>query len=527
MGLKEWLLRLIGVDPDALERQRAAAEARVRARQQQAGAGAPTKAPARPKLNLDPGQFAPISDAELKRQASKLSSAWSQPFWGRRDLIPPADDARTQLIDRGMVTHGFLTSEQLVEIHKIGAEMDAVRPDLALAHHEAERIVARSREEKQAEKERKKQEAAVRREKRAREVAERRATDIAYLGPGVSAGLADRRANVEVLTKRGLPVLATPADVAAALGLTVPRLRWLAYHAVAANRSHYVSWTTPKKSGGTRKLSTPHRQLKAAQGWLLRQVLDPLPAHPAAHGFVRGRSTVTNAAPHVGRAVVVNLDLKDFFPTITFPRVRGALTKLGYSPAAATVLALLATESPRQQVTYGGRTLHVATGPRALPQGAPTSPALSNLVARRLDARLTGLAKKLGFTYTRYADDLTFSGGKDQEPLTGYLLAKVRHIAQGEGFAVNETKTRVQRQNARQQVTGIVVNQRPGVPRKEVRRLRAILHRAKTEGLLAQNRENREFFVPWLKGMIAYVRMVNPVQAAPLEQALEELQAKG
>ena len=106
---------------------------------------------------------------------------------------------------------------------------------------------------------------------------------------------------------------------------------------------------------------------------------------------------------------MVNLDLKDFFPTITFPRVKGAFAQLGYSPAVATILALLCTESPRRTVTYAGQTLHVATGPRSLPQGACTSPALSNLVARRLDARLTGLCRKLGWTYTRYADDLTFS----------------------------------------------------------------------------------------------------------------------
>src|SRR4029079_11661853 len=132
-----------------------------------------------------------------------------------------------------------------------------------------------------------------------------------------------------------------------------------------------------------------------------------------AHGFVPGRSTMSNAVPHVRRDVVVNADLKEFFPTISFPRVKGVFQELGYSPAVATILALLCTESPRREVTYAGRVWQVAIGPRALPQGACTSPALSNLPARALDARLTGMAQKLGWTYTRYADDLTFSTSGD------------------------------------------------------------------------------------------------------------------
>jgi retron-type reverse transcriptase len=174
-------------------------------------------------------------------------------------------------------------------------------------------------------------------------------------------------------------------------------------------------------------------------------------------------------------------------------------------------------------VTYAGKEFHVATGPRGLPQGACTSPALSNFVARRLDSRLAGIAAKLGWNYSRYADDLTFSADGETTSRIGYLLARVRHIAQDEGFAVNEKKTRVLRQSDAQNVTGIIVNQRMGVPRDLVRRLRAILHRARTEGLAAQNRQNLPHFEMWLRGMIAYIHMVNPKQAAPLRVALEAL----
>ena len=154
----------------------------------------------------------------------------------------------------------------------------------------------------------------------------------------------------------------------------------------------------------------------------------------------------------------------------------GYLQRLGYSPAVATILALLCTECPRREVDYAGQRYFVATGPRGLPQGACTSPALSNQVARRLDKRLVGLAAKLGATYTRYADDLTFSGDAELADRVGYLMARVRHLAVAEGFTINEKKSRVLRRNAAQVVTGLVVNQRRACP-EGARRLRAILHR--------------------------------------------------
>jgi retron-type reverse transcriptase len=172
---------------------------------------------------------------------------------------------------------------------------------------------------------------------------------------------------------------------------------------------------------------------------------------------------------------------------------------------------------------YAGTRYEVATGPRGLPQGAPTSPGLSNQVARKLDKRLLGLAAKLGITYTRYADDLTFSGGGELAGKVGYLMAKVRRIAREEGFAVNEKKSRVMRRSTAQTVTGVVVNDKPSVSRDELRRLRAILHRAKFEGLEAQNRDGRPNFRAWLEGKIAFVNMVRPDAAEKLRSALDGL----
>ncbi len=140
-----------------------------------------------------------------------------------------------------------------------------------------------------------------------------------------------------------------------------------------------------------------------------------------------------------------------------------------------------------------------------------------------MDSRLSGIAAKLGWTYTRYADDLTFSADGEAGDKVGYLLARIRHIAQDEGFTVNESKTRVQRRNTAQAVTGLVVNQRVAVPRATVRRLRAILHRARREGLAAQNRHGHAHFEAWLRGMIAYVSMAHPEQGRKLKAAFDAL----
>ncbi|RYD31880.1 MAG: RNA-directed DNA polymerase, partial [Verrucomicrobiaceae bacterium] len=393
-------------------------------------------------------------------------------------------------------------------------QAEAQAAEQALADDDAARAAAR---------EARKAAAAARREQRAAAIAERRRTDIVFLGRGVSGGLADRRANVERLTAFGLPVLASPADIARVLGISVPRLRWLAFHSEASSVSHYIRFTIAKKSGGIRELAAPHRDMAAAQQWILTNILNVPPVRDCAHGFVRGRNVMTNAVPHVRRDAVVNADLKDFFPTVTFPRVKGIFESLGYSPAAATVLALLCTDSPRRLVEYEGEKLHTAAGPRALPQGACTSPALSNMAARKLDARLEGLARATGWTYTRYADDLTFSANGETASRCGGLLQALRRLCAEEGFTVNEKKTRVQRPNSQQSVTGVVVNQRPNVPRTLRRRLRAILHQARTTGLAAQNTENHPNFPMWLRGMIAWVSSTNPDEGRRLLEAFKDL----
>jgi len=486
--------------------------------------GAPPSPPDPARYRAD--EILGLSMAELRKRSLKINP-FRTPWIGRVDTIPPQTDERTALIDRGLILRGMLTKEQLDEIHRIGDlwihHHDAVTMATAVANQRADEAVAADRARRAALKAEKRRLAAERAAARAAAIVHRRANDIVFAGRGVSARLHDRRAHVEQLAQHGVPVLATPADLAGALGLSIPQLRWLCFHAEATQKSHYVYFEVPKRSGGTRLLAAPHRKLAAAQQWVLANVLARLEVTAHAHGFVPGRSTVTNARPHVGKEVVVNLDLADFFPTITFPRVRGLFESIGYSPAVATLLALLCTEAPRSPVVYDGVKLWVAAGDRALPQGACTSPAISNLVTRKLDRRLAGATRKLGWTYTRYADDLAFSTAAATASSLALLFARVRHIVREEGFVVNEAKGRVQRRSQRQSVTGIVVNDKPGVPREELRRLRAILHRARTTGLAAQNRDSHPDFAAYVRGKIAYVAMIDPVRGAALTSALDAL----
>ena len=217
----------------------------------------------------------------------------------------------------------------------------------------------------------------------------------------------------------------------------------------------------------------------------------------------------SNAQPHVGKAVVLHLDLKDFFPSLHFARVRGLMVALGYGYPVASTLAALMTEAPRQPVVAGGVRYFPPIGPRACPQGAPTSPGVSNAIVVKLDHRLAGLARRIGFSYTRYADDLAFSG--DDTGQVHALRCLAQRIIQDEGFAVNHAKTRVMRRGIRQSITGVVVNDVLGLPREERRRLRAALHQLRKRA----ERDGQPVRIDnALRGKLAYLRMLNPAQAA-------------
>jgi retron-type reverse transcriptase len=314
-------------------------------------------------------------------------------------------------------------------------------------------------------------------------------------------------------TTSKLPPLSLRKDVAALVGLKPAQLEALMRPGTEAG-SGYVEFEVPKRTGGVRRISAPRAPLKEVQRAILEKLLALMPAHPAAHGFVKGRSTVSNAEPHTGSTVVVRVDLEDFFPTVHYRRVKGLFQAHGYGAEVAGVLAGLTTH--RAKLPDG-----TVVWPGVLPQGAPTSPAIANLVCRRMDARLTALAKKAGATYTRYADDLSFSFKTPPERM-GRFLWWVNAILQQEGFSENAPKRRIMRKGLRQRVTGLTVNQQVSIPRVERRRFKAILANCRKHGVASQAR-GRKDFAGWLQGYAAYVRMVHPELGARWQAEVKEL----
>jgi RNA-directed DNA polymerase len=451
-----------------------------------------------------------------------------------REIVQHTDE---QTLVKRMRLHGFWPERQALpqdppaeaaERARIQAEMAQLRKTSSLVKN-PQKALAEERKRRWLESKKRR---AENKAKRAEEQKQRRAAydafrkdNIVHVGVGYSAGLQATTGAVLALANRGLPVIHDGKDLAAQLGITLSALRWLTYHRRGATVVHYHRFEINKKTGGVRCISAPKTALARAQRWVLENILARLEVEPHAHGFVPGRSIVSNAGPHTGKAVVVNLDLKEFFPSVTFRRVKGLFQALGYSEHVATVLGLLCTEPPRVEAEVDGKVYYVSLGQRVLPQGACTSPAITNALCRRLDRRLAGLAKRHGFAYTRYADDLTFSG--DNGRAVGRLLRSVRSIVQAEGFAEHPRKTKVMRRARRQEVTGVTVNARPTVSRKEVRLLRAILHNAARDGLEKQNREGHPNFAAYLRGRVEFVCMVDPKQAEVLRPALAKALARG
>ena len=323
------------------------------------------------------------------------------------------------------------------------------------------------------------------------------------------------------------PFHTTPIDdlgsLAALLGLTIEELDWYADRRGLNHRDrdrrlqHYRHvWLNG------RLIEAPKPRLRAAQRRLLTDVIGPIPTHPAAHGFVVGRSPHTFAAPHAGRPLVIRMDVTSFFASVTAPRVYGLLRSAGYpEPVAHTITALGTTRTPSS--VCGSAPLNVPDRPYRLallrtahlPQGAPTSPALANLCGFRLDRRLSGLAAAIGMRYTRYADDLAFSG--DLSPAAALkFVATVTEIAGDEGFRINARKTRIRGRGDRQALAGLVVNAAPAVARDEYDRLRALLHNASRTGLADQNRDGHADFRGYLAGRMAWVGHRHPSRAAKL-----------
>lgn len=326
-----------------------------------------------------------------------------------------------------------------------------------------------------------------------------------------------------------LPDLPTVLDLAEWLKLPLDRLAWLGPE-TPLGAEHYRYKLQPKRTGGLRLLEIPKVDLKQVQRTLYTGLLQHVPLHEAAHGFVPGRSVATHAATHAGQAVVIRFDLRDFFGGIRAARVMALWRTLGYPVGVARCLTALCTHRTAPMVVdrlrddggldwLGAKRLRSAH----LPQGAPTSPTLANLCAFGLDLRLDGLAWAFGARYTRYADDLVFSGPAALRPQFRALQAWVAAIAEDEGFALHPAKTRCLPQHRQQRITGVVVNAQPNTPRQDFDRLKACLYQCVQQGPASQNPADLVDFRGHLRGRIGWVGQFNAARATKLMGLFEQI----
>jgi len=265
-------------------------------------------------------------------------------------------------------------------------------------------------------------------------------------------------AYAESLLRHGFPVVFDVAHVAFATGVSARTLGAIRAHP----ERFYRFFALRKSDGGSRQIAVPTPALRTVQDWLLRHVVTGFVPHDACHGFVKKRSIITNAQGHTGQRAVVRFDVRDFFGSVKRAQVYRLFRRVGYSVAVANLFA--------DFTTYRD----------SLPQGAPTSPCLANMAAERLDHRLSRFAARNGLHFTRYADDLAFSGPTAD---TRKVKRTVELIMRSEGFAANDGKTRFMNQHQRQIVAGIVVNDRPNWPRSRRRWLRQEIHYLQEYGL--------------------------------------------
>lgn len=298
-------------------------------------------------------------------------------------------------------------------------------------------------------------------------------------------------AYIRHLEERGLPALYCTEQIAELAGVSHEEL----VRMINSSRSFYHSFLIPKRSGGSRLIQAPMPSILKVQRWMLSEILEKIPIEEVAHGFERGKSIVTNARSHVGKRCLLKCDLKDYFPTIELARIVGLFKSFGFSGSISNALARLTAVDD------------------ALVQGTATSPRISNLIARSLDKRLNALAISLNLTYSRYADDVAFSGASISLQVSGYI----RSIVEAEGFLINERKTRLTRGKGKKIVAGISVGfDKPLVPKKFKRQLWSEVFQLLRDGI-AQGSTFYKVFDPLyfdrVVGRINFVLFVEPDNA--------------
>ncbi|ELL4669153.1 retron St85 family RNA-directed DNA polymerase [Vibrio fluvialis] len=303
-----------------------------------------------------------------------------------------------------------------------------------------------------------------------------------------------RQYNQSQLRNLGLPLIADIDDLARHMRLSKGLLHSLTTYPF----EHYRVYNLTKKTGRLRQISQPSRNMKAAQSWILRKILDKLSASANSKGFEKGESTLSNALPHIGAHVILNIDLEDFFDTVPANHVYSVFHSIGYSKEVSNILTRLTTFK------------------EVLPQGAPTSPKLANLTCQRLDSRIQGYAGPRGIIYTRYADDITLSALNENRIRKAKSM--IEKIIEEEGFKVNQAKTRVCGTRKRKEVTGLVISKESvGIGRGKYRELRTIIHNA-----IIKNEDESSFINGWL----GYSRHADKLAFQKLTRYLNQLKKK-
>lgn len=456
-----------------------------------------------------PAEEGATLDAQWRKRISEVGKRnFENEEMLRLGFLTPEAVTRAQVGESTLAEYRAVL-EELAKVRRQLRAVDTQIAELKDIEHLLGEIRARRIERVKAERVERRAAKEADRAIRAVESRRRRAEEPTYLGRRVSRSLIFAGGDHAKTDSLGLPALVTFLDVAAAMNQTPQRLQWLVFERGADDTDHYTRFEIPKRSGGTRLISSPKPAMRAAQEWVRTQILVRRPVSPAATAFRPGKSIVDNARPHIGAGVIVRIDVKDFFPSITFERVRGYFESLGYNGGVSTVLALISTDAPRARVTLDGQSHFVIVGERALPQGACTSPDLANLIVLGFDARLMGLAAKLGWTFTRYADDIILSH-PDENANAAALVSMVTRIANDEGFRINTKKTRIMRRPNRQIVTGLLVGQDVRLTRQDLRRIRAFLHRCETQGVENVSKDIGKDARAVARGYFAYVHMITP-----------------
>lgn len=320
------------------------------------------------------------------------------------------------------------------------------------------------------------------------------------------------------LNRQGLPILFSKEHLAFSIGIRPSLINEI----ISYNQNKYSGYRIRKKSGGTRWILAPEPDLKYIQTWIKVNILDKVAVHPQATGFISKRSIVTNASYHTKSEVILNIDFYRFFDSINERRVYGLFNRLGYAKNLSYTFAqLLCTEPPEKYFEEIEKEGVIAFDPTIfhhfiLPQGSPASPTITNIICYRLDCRLHSLAQKNGCKYSRYVDDVTFSGSREQLPSLNTIIK----IVAEEGFTVNKNKIKYRSKNKRQSVTGLIVNEGIRVPREYKKEIDNHLFyclkfgpKNHLEFLKKKDIPIKSNYKQWLFGKILYLFSVEPAKA--------------